>query len=231
MIIESRSALHFGVNFVLAPPPLIDGKHIRSFQDHLAEEALEFTGVNTPATGMGVFERSPTRPLQVRVQTTPPVAQLLIIAPIPERTVEEFMEEAEAVCSAFQKTWPSPVQLVARDCTIRHLYDVPAEHAFEYLWVKRLGETESQLGALGRPVLGGGLRFVMPPIASDTEPKQVEVKIESFLNNSRKLYVDVSFAWPSPVAPGSSLDPGAMLQEVQAYATTEVVAFIRGDSE
>jgi len=230
MLKDSRVAIHFGVNFVLAPAPVIDGAHLRKFADALAEEGLEFEATSMPP-GVGAFQRTSNRRLEVRVlhQQNAPIGQLLALAPNPGRTLGEFVEEAEGMCAAFNKVWPEPRNIVARDVAIRHLYDVKAEHAFQFLWEQRLKEEESQLQAFGRSVLGGGLRFVMPPIPNEPEPKQIEVKIESFLQDSRKLYVDVSCAWPGP-ARSPQLDPKSILEEVFQYATTEVVAFIEGDA-
>lgn len=230
MRVETCTSIYFGVNWLFAPSPNLDGPHLRRFQNVLGEKGVEFTHTDASNQGMGVFARVQNSPIEVRVaaQSGAPVGQFTIIAANPGRTLEDFQEEAEVLCAAFAAVWDGSFQVVARDCTIRHLYSVDNPHAFQYLWVTRFGQDESDLGMLGRPVLGGGLRLVMPPTEGEDDPKQVEVKIESFLPDSRKLYVDVQMAWPKPAAPNAPMAPRALLAAVHEYATTEVVNFIKG---
>lgn len=234
MLQHTKQSLHYGVNFVIAPPPVLDGSNLRRFQDALASEGLEFTATNFGVpNGGGIYERGAPTPLQLRVVIPAPQApmvQLLILAANPARPLEVFIEEAESITEAFLTTWGGRRQVVARDCAVHHLYDVAAEHAFQYLWEQRVASPDLRLDALERPVLGGGLRFVMPPTPGEDEPRQIEVKVESFLADSRKLYVDVTIAWPTPRQPDMPFDPRAMMEQVESYATEQVVAFITGEN-
>lgn len=141
--------------------------------------------------------------------------------------MEYFIQEAEQVIEAFEETWPVPQrQIIRRDVSLKCLYETTGDHAFQELWEERLGQSQDSLSAFGRPVLGGGLRFVMPPQPSD--PAQVEVKIESYLIDTRKMYVETQFVWSKPMPPGASFDPRDRLTEVDAYITDQVHSFIQG---
>lgn len=227
MIVESRVSIHFGVNFVLAPQPVLDSKHNLSFQGALADAGLTFTNVQHTSDRIVLGRDSP--PLQVDVlhQPGPPVGQLRVLAPQPKRTLKEFADEADMARDAFQEAWPGNLQIVQRDCTIRHLYDVNSDHSFRWLWEDRLEQTQDSLAALGRPIHGGGLSFVFLPTEGEVPEPGVQVKIESFLADPSKLYVDVALTWTDPT---TELAPLKLLEETERYATTEVVAFIMGET-
>ena len=228
MRVDTQQSLHFGINHVIAPLPLINNKKQREFQGRLAEEGIEFEQSGCKGNDMRLTN-GPPRSLYVRVaQAGPQVGQLLVVATHPNRPMELFIEEAGIVCAAFREVWPGRCQIVARDCTIRNLYVAQAEHAFKYLWEQRLGQTAHQRSHFGRTVLGGGLRFVMPPDENAGKPANIEVKIESDLNDSTRIYVDVLFAWPQPMGPGAEMDPAPLLTEAKEYADGEVVDFILG---
>lgn len=228
---ESRMTIHMGVNFVVSPPPTIDMDRNLDFQQSLVGEGIDFAKVGFKEGELSVIREVPTF-LQVRVAALgPPTGQLLILAPNPQRSLGLFAKEAEAVVRAFDSTWPEKNRQVIRcDATLRDLYEASGEHAFKELWETRLAQSPDSLAVLGRPVLGGGLRFVMPPRAHDPEPVQIEVKIESFLKDTKKIYVETQFTWPAPRPPGAAVDPQNRLKQVDAYVENEVISFITGGS-
>ncbi len=177
---ESRQTIHIGVNFVFSPVLTIDPQSNLVFQQQLLQCGIEFARVDFKDRELIVIRETPTR-LEIRVGTVggAPISQLLVVSPDPKSELDLFIKEAEAVIEAFQATWPSKNrQIVSADVTFRDLYESPGEHAFQELWEKRLGQPENSLAILGRPVLGGGLRLVMPPKLDEPEPAGVEIKIE-----------------------------------------------------
>jgi hypothetical protein len=84
----------------------------------------------------------------------------------------------------------------------------------------------TDLSGLQRPVLGGGLRFVMPPI---DEKFQIELKVESYLSDSSKLFVETQFVWPQPETAGSRMHPDNTIDRVYQYAMGPALAFALGD--
>lgn len=223
---DTKRHLHIGVNFLFAPASEVSTVDQLRFQQRLAEPV---TGIVFDATvrqdQIVTFERR-VEPLQVKIGAVgPQVGQLLIVAPQPNRSLEDFIGEAESVVEAFQEVWPGALQLVRRDCTIRHLYAVQEDHAFRFLWERRLQQQGDSLSAFGRPVIGGGLRFVMPPRPEITHDSLVEVKIESLLADSTQLFVDASFVWEQPL-PITGFDVRAVVEPVEEYLENEVTQFI-----
>jgi hypothetical protein len=226
---DTKQGFHFGTNFLFAPAPTYDTATILQFQQQLAETSGALTFDQAQRTPTGVHLVRQALPLQLTIGLVGPgIAQLLIAAPQPNRPLISFIEEAEMVVQAYRKVWPAPVQVVRRDCTLRFLYAVREGHAMQFLWERRLHQTESGLNALGRPVLGGGLRLVMPPRPDVPNDPGIEVKIESLLADTRQLFLETQFVWemsPPPI-PGSEFDPRPLLEAVDAYNDGPVTDFV-----
>ena len=227
MKVRSRHPIHMGINFVMSPLPVINPQSYLRFQEALVDFTNAVRIEEKQENRIEVIRGGPT-PLQVVViaSVLQPIGQLLIIAtPEPGRPLKYFVQEAEQVVEAFQTTWPAPQrQIVKKDVALRDLYEASSDHAFRELWEIQLGQSSDSLSAFGRPVLGGGLRFVMPP--EEGESAQVEVKIESFLKDTSKVFVEVQFVWPSPE---QSLDPRGPLTEADDFITNQVYSFMGGE--
>ena len=228
---ESRHPIHMGINFVISPPPIINSQSYLQFQKSLDSCSVEFTNAarrEFPQEHRIEVVRGTPMPLQVVViaSASQPIGQLLVLAtPEPGRTLEYFIQEAEQVVVAFEATWPAPNrQIIKQDVALRDLYETTRDHAFQELWEERLGQEPDSLAVLDRLVLGGGLRFVMPP--QPGKPAQVEVKIESYLKDTGKLFVETQFTWHAPMPPGAPFDPRERLLEVNNYVENQVLAFM-----
>lgn len=229
---ESRQTIHIGVNFVFSPVLTIDPQSKLGFQQQLLQCGIEFARVDFKDRELTVIRETPTR-LEIRVGIVggAPISQLLILSPDPKAELHLFVKEAEAVIEAFESTWPSQNrQIVSSDVTFRDLYESTAEHAFRELWEKRLGQPQSSLAMLGRPVLGGGLRLVMPPKIDEPEPEGIEIKIESFLQDTKKLFVETQVTWPTPGQPGAPFDAERRLEDVDRFIEDKVEPFVAGGS-
>jgi hypothetical protein len=229
---ESRRFLHMGINYIVLPAPQIDRRISLGFQEALISAGIEFTNSAVEENHI-LVQRKPPFPLEMRVAVQisqpQPFGQILIIAPHPNRRLENFISETEAVLNAFVKNWPSASrQILSCDVALRCLYESTSRHAFEELWERRLGQPSESLGVFRRKVLGGGLRFVMPPQPGDIEPSQVEVKIESYLQDPKKVFVETQFMWPNPSPPGSPFNAADRLHEVNNFITDQVHAFLMG---
>lgn len=206
-----------GVNFTLAPMPVLDTQFSLSMQGVLADENISPSRVNQSERELTIV-REGASPLNIKVGLQGPVGQLLITSPFPERSVEVFAREAASVVMAFEMASATPPrQTISKDATIRELYDAEGIHAFQEIWEEFLQQDSSRLDMLGKEVLGGGLRFVMPPRPDEVDPVQMELKIESFLRDSSKIYLEAQFAWPQPSQPGVQLNPEALLVTVDTY--------------
>ena len=230
---DSRQTIHIGINFVFSPLPTIDAQSKVRFQQSLLTSGIDFARTDSKEREVFVLRETPSR-LEIRVVAMPgaPVGQLLVVSPDPKTELELFAKDAEAIVEAFEATWPAQNrQIISTDVTLRDLYEATGEHAFQELWEKRLKQAPTSLARLGHPVLGGGLRFVMPPRAEDPEPVQIEVKIESFLQDTKKIFVETQFVWPSPKAPGAPFGIKERLQQVDRYVEDNVELFIVGGNE
>jgi len=227
---DSRQTIHIGINFVFSPAPIIESQSNWQFQKSLMECGIECSRAELKDRGILIVRETPPR-LEIRVGNLPnsPVGQLLVVSSDPRCELELFIKDTEAVIEAFKATWKiANRQIISNDVTIRDLYEATEEHAFKELWEKRLHQAPNSLARFGRPVLGGGLRFVMPPRQDDTDPVQIEVKIESFLQDTKKIFLETQFVWLSSKSPGDSFDPNSRLKDVDQYIERQVEAFVVG---
>jgi len=79
--------------------------------------------------------------------------------------------------------------------------------------------------------LGGGLRLVLPPLQDEADPVQIELKIESFLRDSSKLYLEVHSAWPRQSIPGGNIAPIDLLNYTDTFINDHVVPFLGAQNE
>ncbi len=223
---ESRLTIHAGANFILVPmPPVIDKQSRLRFQELLEDVNIPITHASYGEKEISLKRENPY-PLEIRVILVgPQIGQLLIVAPeLGGRSIGGVGKEAEDVVRAFTETWAFPQrQILSCDATIRDLYDTTRDHAFQELWEGRLKQSPEAFQIFGRPVLGGGLRFVMPNVEDGS---QIEVKIESWLRDTSKLFIETQFAWPNPQKPGNPIDPEIRLNQVDNYIQNEVVKFV-----
>jgi hypothetical protein len=218
-----------GINFVFSPMPVLNRPNQVRFQGALLEAGVEFSKVEFPNEYEMIIAREGPSPLHIRVATVQPAfGQLMVLMPSPGSTIDMFSKETEAVIKAYGQTWPSPKQVLHSDATFRDLFEATQTHAFQELWEKRLDQQQETLNVLDRKVLGGGLRLVMPPQPEDAVPMQIEIKIESSLQDSHKFFIETSFTWPQPMEPGISLDPKNKLEQVDKYIENNVLAFALG---
>lgn len=225
---DSCQLLFAGVNFVFLPPAEVTQERQLGFQSRLIDRKVEFDQSRREGSQVVLLRTLGSR-LQVQIINPPaPVGQLLILAEQPQHPFEVVKKEMDEVVAAFEENWGQRQQIVARDASVRLLFATDDQHAFEYLWEDRLHQSEGALQALGRPVLGGGLRFVMPP---GEEKFQIELKVESFLSDSTKLLLDTQCLWPEPEMHGIRMRPAEMVQQVYDYAKGPALEFALGDAE
>jgi hypothetical protein len=224
---KTRASIHYGINFIVAPHPVVDSDSRLDFQKHLLKVGMEFTAATHSSASLELKRDDP--PLKLSVMLLgPQVGQVLLVAGSPNRPLAFFEEEVEQVCAAYQETWGLPKQFLSRDASIRCLYSCQnCPHTFQYLWEGLLGKQESDAAAFERPLQGGGLRFVMPPLADESpEPSMIEVKVESFLKDPSKLFVETHITWPQPRQDNVFEIAGELLDRVQGYVENNVERFI-----
>lgn len=230
---QSRRIIHVGINFLTIPPPIISPQTALVFQQAILNQGLEYQDVRLPPNQIILLRETPS-PLQVNIGLSPDlqIGQILIVGENIKASVglELFIQETEAVMNAFQNIWSSPnSQIIRNDSTIRELYETTSQHAFQELWEQRLGQTSQALATFGRPIRGGGLRFVMDPLLDDKDPAQIEVKVESFLADTSKIFVETQFNWTTPSRQQGQFNARERLEQMNEYIEKHIISFISGE--
>jgi hypothetical protein len=229
---HSRHLIHVGVNFLVTPAPTLSLPTSLAFQQALFAEGLEFQKVENNGAQLLIVRERPS-PLHVSLVTNAnsPVGQVLILGPNLTTGLDFFIQDAEAALRAFETVWTMQNrQLIQGDATVRDLYETTSQHAFQELWESRLGQSSQALAAFGRPIRGGGLRFVMDPLPGESEPVQIEVKIESYLNDASKLFVETQFTWRNATGQPMQFNVHDRLKLMDDYIRNRIRAFINGES-
>ena len=225
--LESRESIHFGINYVFVPAPILDPKKCIAFQKSLTDAGVDLPSVKREEKELHLVRETPHFDVLVKM-VGPQVGQLLMTSDCPEGALIVFAKEADQICKAYEKTWGTPVQFVDRDAAIHSLFScVACEHSFQFLWERLLDQKVEDAQPLGHVMLGGGLRFVMPPEEDETpEPTSREVKIETFLREPAKVFVVTHLSWPQPVNENMFNKCSELLNRVETYATNEVAGFL-----
>lgn len=230
---DSRQIIHIGINFVVVPNISLGMSNVIRFQESIIKNGLDYTSVQQLEDRITIKRDTPS-PLIISAisQKQQPVGQLLVVAPQPQYSLDMFIKEAEAASKAFVDVWPSPImQIIHSDATIRELHETTSEHAFEELWEHRLRQSKDSLKTFGKPIRGGGLRFVMEPNQSELDPIQVEVKIESYFQNTRKIFLETIFRWVKPTSQGAGINISEKLIGMEDYISQNVLKFLTGDND
>lgn len=227
---NSKTTSHFSLQYLLAGVWNPERIKTVEFEKALLDSGLDFSQMNVYEKGF-VLNRSQPSALQIKIESPgPQVTTLQIIAQNPQYDLGMFCRDAEAVTESFQQTWPADhYQVLTTTAKIHHLYSSQT-HAFKYLWENRLGQDSSDFQALGnRPVAGGGLRLLMPPHSiGGADPVSIELRIESFLRETNKLFVETVFTWPRPrvINAGDGFAPHQTMETAEQFAANEVWGFI-----
>lgn len=226
MLIHTRRTVHYGVGCVFMPQPVLDQAHALDFQRALGKHGLVFN--QTQMVQGGLMLARPAPGLEVRLTHMGPATALAVLAPEPSGTLDEFLDEADVVYQGYSATWSGqPLQVMQREATIRQLYDVANDHAFQFLWETRLRCQQKELEVFGRPVLGGGIRLMIPPSSPQADEPQADIRIESLFADPKKLFIEMTMKWGVPQVQ-EVLDPRPMMVEADRFLANEVVAFITG---
>jgi len=229
MDISSKTLIHAGINFIMIPMPRIDSTFKINIQRFLDEAGILISKMSGTEKEL-VLVRERPEILNIKVALLePPVGQLLIVKSTPQKTIDSFRDEAENVVNAFElAAQTSPRQIIKKDAAVRHLYETDGEHAFQEIWEGILEQQPETLKKFGHQVLGGGLRFVLSPELQEEDPAVIEIKIESFLKDPSKIFVETQYTWERPSQPGVQLMPGVMIQLICDYSEQIVEKFFGG---
>lgn len=227
---QSKTTVHLSIQYLLAGAWAPERARTVEFEKALLENGLDFGQTQSRDNSFTLIRTQPSH-LQVKLESPgPQVVSLLVLATNPQYEREMFGRDAEAVTQAFLKTWPAEnYQILTVNSKIHHLYSAQT-HAFQYLWEERLGQSPEDFRLLGgRPVAGGGLRLVMPPHAvQGGEPISIDVRVESFLREPKKVFIETAYTWPKPrvINTESGFEPQRYIEETERFAAEEVWSFL-----
>lgn len=230
MKMQSRDIIYVGIQLSVVPPPDIAPDKTVLIQQAFLTEGLTYQHVHHASSRIAVIRDEPS-PFQLVVgHMDSPLGQVSIEAPLQRTGLALFVKEAEAALRAFGHVWrPELLQFVQVDATLRELYETTREHAFQEVWETVLGQPASRLQQFGQPIRGGGLRLVMDPIPRQDEPRQIEVRIESFLNDTRKLFIETRMSWLPPLSAREDNRVRERLESLDAYVQTHVTKFLESN--
>jgi hypothetical protein len=227
---NSKTTSHFSLHYLLAGAWNPERIKAVEFEKALLDNGLDFSQTNLYEKTF-LLSRSQPSQLQIKLESPgPQVMGIQIVSQNPQYDLDLFCRDAEAAISAFQVTWPAEhYQVLTTTGKLHHLYSTEV-HAFKYLWEQRLRQQPQDFQILGkRPVAGGGLRLLMPPHSVDgRRAVSIEVRVESFLRETNKLFVETVFTWPQPhnVAAEQGFSPQQLMQEIEMFAANELWDFI-----
>jgi len=227
---ETRTSVYYGITFVLARGWIAEKSKTVEFQKSLIDNGLDFSQTNIRGNSF-VLTRSGPANLTLKLESAAQqVSSIHIASQNSQGDLEMFIQEAEGVVRAYQESWPAQqYQLIRSVAKIQHLYS-SQDHSFKYLWEQRLGQSPKDFESFGkRPVAGGGIRLILPPYADEgKEPNSIEIRIESFMQEPRKILVETASVWPKPVVikSGDNFNCAGILRAVQEYATDQVWTFL-----
>lgn len=229
---KSKKNIHIGINFLLAPSPVYDKESSLRFQSQLESEKIEISNVSYVNNQISIVRQTPTNSLDIKlINVAPQVTQFVVLIGQPEYSFEIIEEEIDRIFKVYNNIWPTfGRQLLASDVTIRSLFDSSSSHAFQEIWVNRLKQDPLDLSLLGRPIQGGGLRLVMPPV-NQLDPNDffVDLKIESFFQDPSKIFVEALFNWKIAVTLTENIIASEKLKKVEDFLNKNVVDFIQVD--
>jgi len=228
---NSRKIIYIGINYYVIPSPIINKNFFLAFQQALLNSGLEYSKVDYSDNKINVVRESPSRlETQIISHEGQPLGQILVIAPNLKTPVELFINEANAVIEAFGNVWPnSTKQIIGGDATIRELCETSnGNHAFQELWERRLQQDSNSLRVFNRPILGGGLRFMLSPQKNDPDQSIIEIKIESFIQDTTKIFVETQLKW-NYESPQSKFDIDNKIMGINNFINNEVYSFLQGE--
>jgi hypothetical protein len=221
--------VHVGVNYVLAPWPGMKESDKFEFPKTLNDAGVLVTEIKQEGQVL-LLARRTNNPIEIRIGALgPQVGQLLMIAPeLGGRSLDGVGMDMKDIADCFMKFWPN-LQILTCDVALRQLHKTSCEHAFQELWENRLKQSKESLKIFGRQVWGGGLRLVLPPHEEEINGPTIDIKIESYINDPKMIYIETLGFWNQKFPVGQVIDPDVRVEFIENYTKEKVVQFMQED--
>jgi hypothetical protein len=174
-------------------------------------------------------------------------SQISVEAVLPTDAKERFETRASVIFNEFYRAF-QPAIILASSALIRATLQIDGDaRTFLSTHVTKFDET--RLRHLGRPIHLFGLRLFMPPVQQQQKSKgkkggkaaraeqsanwMVDVKAESLLEDTSKLFLEADARWQPPVAWDDSTASKIVerLGVVSEFVNEHFIPFLKGEAE
>lgn len=225
---RGQRIIHTGINYVVAPAITIDRNTVFKFQNLLEQSNVQINSANYGETNFSLTRQS-NFPLEIKMfNNNPQSGQIVLLMPHPEYSIELIEEESDRIFESINNVWTlKGKQLISSDATLRILFDSHFPNSFVEIWEKRLKQDPNELKIFDKPVLGGGVRLVIPPTVPGPDEPTIEIKIESFLNDTKKLFVETQFIWQrASIIDGSGINGSERISKVYHFVEDKILKYL-----
>lgn len=236
MIEESRQTLQLSVGFLVAPALELSDERFAALRSRLDEEGIRFEQAEQQDNAVFLLRQQPST-LHVQVTNgslpgpeAPPVTQFVVVTAVSQEAAAssptEFADVAHEITDIARDVWPEMEHVLGWSTALRAIFASSTEHSFQYLWEQRLGQPADSLALFARPIVGGGMRVLLAPGAGPDEQFQVEIKVESLLEDPRQLYLELDLGSTAP-GPMSLMNPTTLVNVTEDLLQDRVIPFLR----
>lgn len=233
MDISNKVVSHVSIDLVIAPFTSFDREASLLFQMHLEKKGIAISQANYDDSRL-IVQRLDTNPITIEIGLIKALDNnpnhnagiFSIKTTNPGRTLDLIIHEFEEIFNVFLEFWNSKENRVLLNSRVinQYLCTLETEHSFREIWKTWLKQDEKKLQDFGMPILGGGMRFVMPQTASD--PLK-EFKFETYFQETNKLFIEVIFSRTIPQNITGQINLGDMINKIDNYVAKEVTNFLK----
>ncbi|MCZ6690860.1 MAG: hypothetical protein O7H41_14805 [Planctomycetota bacterium] len=211
---------HLGIVF---PDKRFSAKELKRLAPKMDAAGLDY-GRSSFGPNDAIFESSsPESPEKTIYRVT---SKFLAITHhfVGQMQFEAFCKLAETYIPLVSDTLQVPPWRT-RECIVQKLAPCPdGEDSRNFLSKTLLRLDESKLGSFEKPPQGLGLRFVFP--AEKTNPTEIEVKVESYLLDTSRLFLQAHARYHQPLPRREAKLAVANLRETKEFLEKRVFPFV-----
>lgn len=235
MEVSNRNTIHINISYIFAPFQPLNRLQALQLQEAFLKKGIEIATTNYTENEVTLI-RNHLNPIEIKIgiigQQASNIGRFSINAPNPGRSLELVTQEAEDISQCIREVCGQKIQqIIKTDALIRDLYDTQSNHAFQDLWENRLSMSAKQLASFKRPVLGGGIRLFFPIMNDNKDLPQLDLRIESFLQNPKRIFIEARSSWNSIETNFDGFHPEKKFEYIEKTITTEVIQFIKGEQQ
>jgi hypothetical protein len=234
--------VHFGFGYVV--PFRITYENVSKIETNLTDKGYKILGKNTPSEDLFEikckrFSGEENSEFTIKFQKAgevdsaikEPIFALAII--VGENGNHLELKDTFTECiKIIDRVSKIPKVVIQKEATLRTLCGIVTQDktSFQYLWEEVLNQKPEKLKALGTPISGGGLRFLVAPRPIEVESHEIvaaDIKIESYFKDPRFIFVEAKYKWVVPVQYADLDEICTSIEKNTDYAITKTVDIIK----